>query len=63
MDEAELQAERELIDDLGRMASTVHAGIQPDDTRTVWKQRRAQIAALRERVRAMRDRHLGRFRP
>ena len=59
MDDAEMQAENELVADLHRMARTIQAGLQAGESSTVWKDRRAEIAALRQRVRTMRARHLG----
>ena len=56
-----MQAERELSADLRRMADIVVAGLELGEAPTVWQARRAQIAALRQRIRSMRDRHLGRF--
>jgi hypothetical protein len=60
VNDTEMQAENELVADLQRMLRTVQAGVQPGDSPTVWKGRREQIAALRQRLRTMRDRHLGR---
>jgi hypothetical protein len=59
MNDTELQAERELVADVDRMAGTVMAGLQRGETPVVWQERREQIAALRQRIRAMRDRQLG----
>jgi hypothetical protein len=59
MDDAELQAERELAADLDRMAHTVCAGLQTAEPASVWMERRRKIATLRERIRVMRARHVG----
>jgi hypothetical protein len=54
------KADRELMADVQRMASVVLLGLGTDEPSSVWRERRAQIAALRERIRATRERHLGR---
>jgi hypothetical protein len=59
MNDADLQAEHELVAEVCRMADSVVAGMQLGAAPTDWQQRREQIAALRQRIRAMRDRHLG----
>jgi hypothetical protein len=59
MDDAEMQAENELVADLHRMARTIQADLRTGESPTEWKDRRAEIAALRQRVRTMRARHLG----
>jgi hypothetical protein len=59
MNNAAMQAEHDLAADLQAMARLVQTGVQLGESPTVWKARREQIAALRERIRALRDRHLG----
>jgi hypothetical protein len=59
MDDAEIRAERELIGDVSRMADLVVADLRSGHEPTAWKQRRKQIAVLRQRIRTMRARHLG----
>jgi hypothetical protein len=59
MNDTEMQAENELVAELQDMARTVRMGVQMGDSPPVWKQHREQIAALRQRVRTMRNRHLG----
>jgi hypothetical protein len=60
MDDANMQAERELLVDVQAMACIVVEALQADDSAAAWKARREEIAKLRERIRTMRDRHLGR---
>jgi hypothetical protein len=60
MKDTDMQAELELLADLRRTADTVLHGLRTgDQSENVWHQRREEIAALRERVHAMRDAHLG----
>jgi uncharacterized protein with HEPN domain len=59
MNNADMQAEDELVTDLHRMADTVVAGLQRGDSPTVWQAHREHIAELRQRIRAMRALHLG----
>jgi hypothetical protein len=60
MNDADMQAQLELLDDLLKAANTVLDGLRTDESvASVWQQRRAEIAALRQRVHAMRDAHLG----
>jgi hypothetical protein len=59
MNDTDMQAERALAADVVRMAHTVQASLGGSDPPTVWKERRKQIAALRQRIRDMRARHLG----
>ena len=59
MNDTELRAEREVLGDLGRMAGTVVAGLQRGEPPAVWQERREQIAALRQRIRALRARQPG----
>jgi hypothetical protein len=55
----ELAAERRLIDELRALAERVREGIARGDPPEVWRERRAEIARLRARVRRMRVEHLG----
>jgi hypothetical protein len=59
MNEADMQAERELADDLLRTANDVVDGLRTGESTNVWQRRRQEIAALRERIRVMRDAHAG----
>jgi hypothetical protein len=59
MNDTELQAERALGADVHRLARTVQAGLRTGDSPEVWAERREQIAALRQRIRTLRARHLG----
>jgi hypothetical protein len=58
MNDADLRAERELAHDLDRMAQAVWEGLQAGEPPAVWEERRRQIAALRQRIRTMRARHI-----
>jgi hypothetical protein len=58
MDEAEFRAEQELVADAQALSSAIWEDILAGRPRSPWKERRRQIAALRERIRALRDRHL-----
>jgi hypothetical protein len=59
MNDAEMEAENELVAEVLRLARTVQAGLRAGDPPTLWKKRREQIAVLRQRIRTMRARHLG----
>jgi hypothetical protein len=59
MNDADMQAERELLDDLLRTANNVLDDLRTGESASVWHQRREEIAALRQRVHAMTDTHLG----
>jgi hypothetical protein len=59
MDVSEIDAENALVAELVHMARALQTELHTGVSLTVWKQRREQIAALRQRVRSMRDRHLG----
>ena len=59
MNDADMQAEQELMADLQRMAETVCDRFNAGDPPAVWQGRREQIAALQQRVRALRAQHLG----
>ncbi len=59
MNEKEMEAENQLIADVVRMAHTVQADLLAHTAPTVWRERRDQIVELRQRIRVMRDRHLG----
>ena len=59
VDASEMEAENVLVADLVRMARAVQADLGAGASPVVWKERRGQIAALRQRVRDMSARHLG----
>ena len=63
LDQGEMQAEQELVDELRAMIRELLAGCQHADPPDVWRERREHIAQLRQRVRAMRVRHLGYTQP
>ncbi len=63
MDQEELRAEVELVAELQALNRTILDDIDAVAATSTWKLRREQIAALRERVRSMRDRHLGGHMP
>jgi hypothetical protein len=58
VDRSQLQAERELLADIQRMAAEVHAGFNMRESAAVWMKRRVEIAELRQRIRTMRAEHL-----
>jgi hypothetical protein len=58
MDQAEMQAEIELVAELQSLSAAIQRDVLAGAGSTAWKLRREQIAALRERVSTMRDRHL-----
>jgi len=58
-----MQAECELIADFQALSSAIQADVKAGAGFTTWKARREQIAELRERVRTMRNRHLGECAP
>ena len=62
MHEADMQAEQQLVDDISRRAREVMDGLRNGDSPTAWQQQRQEIAVLRQRIRTMRDAHLGRSR-
>jgi hypothetical protein len=59
MEEAEMQAEIGLVAELRSLSAAIQHDVNAGAGPTTWNLRREQIAALRERVRTMRDRHLG----
>jgi hypothetical protein len=59
-DDADRQAERELLAEVCRLANNVLADLRRGEAPTAWKARREQVAELRQRIRAMRKRRLSR---
>jgi hypothetical protein len=59
MNEADMQAERELADDLLRTSNNVLDGLRTRESASAWQRRREEIASLRKRIRVMRDAHVG----
>jgi len=55
---SELDAERDLVHEVGQAADELIQAMGGGEPSERWRERRAHIAELRERVRAMRDRHL-----
>jgi hypothetical protein len=58
MDEAEMRAEIQLMAELQSMSAAIQRDATVCAAPTIWRLRRRQIAALRERIRTMRDQHL-----
>jgi hypothetical protein len=55
----QMAEEQRLVDELRALADEVLAGSRRGDPPEMWRERRAEIARLRRRVRQMKREHLG----
>ncbi len=58
VEQSQLEAERDLVHEVSQAADELVQAMGRGEPSERWRERRADIAELRERVRAMRDRHL-----